>query len=143
MPRRPRLTAVVRRQVAAREGYRCAYCRSPQRVGIPMVVDHILPLVAGGSSQLENLCLACYRCNECKGRRTEGPDPVDGQMTPLFHPRRDAWVTHFTWQADRVTVAGLTPVGRATIVALRLNEAWMLEARQLWIVLGLHPPLET
>jgi hypothetical protein len=107
-----------------------------------MVVDHILPLVAGGSSQLENLCLACYRCNEFKGRRTEGADPVEGQMTPLFHPRRDAWATHFAWQADRVTLAGLTPVGRATIVALRLNEAWLLEARQLWIVLGLHPPLE-
>ena len=73
MPRRPRLTAAVRRQVAAREGYRCAYCRSPQQIGIPMVVDHILPLVAGGSSRLENLCLACYRCNEFKGRRTEGP----------------------------------------------------------------------
>ena len=51
MPRSPRLTAAVRRHVAAREGYRCAYCGSPQQVGIPMVVDHILPLVAGGSSR--------------------------------------------------------------------------------------------
>jgi 5-methylcytosine-specific restriction endonuclease McrA len=103
MPRRPHLTAAMRRQVAAREGYRCAYCRCPQRVGIPMVVDHVLPLAAGGSSRLENLCLACYRCNEFKGWRTEGPDPVDSQMTPLFHPRRDAWAAHFAWQADRVT----------------------------------------
>jgi 5-methylcytosine-specific restriction endonuclease McrA len=85
MPRRPRLTAAVRRQVTAREGYRCAYCRSPQRVGIPMVVDHILPLVAGGSSRLENLCLACYRCNEFKGRRTEGPDP--GEWSRLERTR--------------------------------------------------------
>jgi hypothetical protein len=132
----------MRRQVAAREGYRCAYCRSPQRVGIPMVVDHILPLAAGGSARLENLCLACYRCHEFKGLRTEGSNPADGQMTPLFDPRRDAWAAHFTWQLDRVTLAGLTPAGRATIVALRLNAAWMLEARQLWMVLGLHPPLE-
>jgi hypothetical protein len=42
-----------------------------------------------------------------------------------------------------VTLAGLTSVGRATIMALRLNEAWLLEARQLWIVLGLYPPLAT
>jgi hypothetical protein len=132
----------MRRQVVAREGHRCAYCRSPQRVGIPMVVDHVLPLAAGGSSRLDNLCLACYRCNEFKGSRTQAPDPVDGQMTRLFDPRRDAWATHFTWQADQVTLAGLSPVGRTTIVALRLNDAWLLEARQLWIVLGLHPPLE-
>ena len=50
-------------------------------VGIPMVVDHIIPLVAGCSSTLENLCLACYRCNEFKGSRTEAPDPHDGYMT--------------------------------------------------------------
>lgn len=67
MPRRPRLTAAVRRQVAAREGQRCAYCRSPQQVGIPMVVDHIMPLAAGGSSRLENLCLACYRPGHHRG----------------------------------------------------------------------------
>jgi hypothetical protein len=108
-----------------------------------MVVDHILPLVAGGSSRLENLCLACYRCNEFKGARTAGPDPEDGQMTPLFDPRRDVWADHFFWQADRVTLAGLTAVGRATIGTLRLNEPWVVEARQLWIVLGLHPPLAT
>jgi 5-methylcytosine-specific restriction endonuclease McrA len=40
-------------------------------VGIPMVVDHIVPLAAGGSSTSENLCLACYRCNEFKGPRTK------------------------------------------------------------------------
>ncbi len=142
MPPRPRLTAALRRQVAARAGYRCAYCRSPQRVGIPMVVDHILPLALAGSSQMENLCLACYRCNELKGARIAGPDPTDAQMTRLFHPRRDTWGTHFLWQADRVTLAGLTPVGRATVTALRLNASWVLEARQLWIVLGLHPPFE-
>lgn len=142
MPQRPRLTTAVRRQVAVREGYRCAYCRSPQRVGIPMVVDHILLLAAGGSSRLQNLGLACYRCNEFKGSRTEAPDPEGGQMTPLFHPRCDVWPTHFAWQADQVTLAGLTPAGRVTIVTLHLNDPWLLEARKLWVVLGLHPPLE-
>jgi hypothetical protein len=26
-----------------------------------MVVEHIIPLVAGGTSAAENLCLSCYR----------------------------------------------------------------------------------
>jgi 5-methylcytosine-specific restriction endonuclease McrA len=75
LPRRPRLTAAMLRQVAAREWYRCAYCRCPQRVGIPMAMDHILRLAAWGSSQLEDLCLACYRCNEYKGSRARALIP--------------------------------------------------------------------
>lgn len=75
LPRRPRLTAAMLRQVAAREWYRCAYCRCPQRVGIPMAMDHILRLAAWGSSRLENLCLACYRCNEYKGSRARALIP--------------------------------------------------------------------
>ena len=142
MPRRPRITAAVRRYVTAREGQRCAYCRSPILVGIPMVVDHIIPLTAGGSSTLENLCLACYRCNEFKGSRTEAPDPHDGQVTPFFHPRQGHWHTHFTWQEEQVTLEGLTPGGRTTIAALRLNDAWLVQARRLWLLLGLHPPVD-
>ena len=55
MPKRPRLTAALRRQIIEREGRRCAYCRSPMIVGVPMVVDHVIPLTAGGTSTLDNL----------------------------------------------------------------------------------------
>jgi len=141
MPRRPRITAAIRRQVADREGQRCAYCRSPMVVGIPMVVDHIIPLQAGGTSTDENLCLACYRCNEFKGSRTEATDPHTGEQTSLFHPRQDRWADHLAWQEDGETLRGLTPCGRATIEALRLNNAWLVQARRLWRLMGVHPPL--
>ena len=45
-------------------------------------IEPIIPLVSGGSSTPDNLCLACYRCNEFKGSRTEAADPRDGQLTP-------------------------------------------------------------
>ena len=46
-----RLASELRRQVAARAGFRCEYCRTSQRViGMPLVLDHILPRVAGGLS---------------------------------------------------------------------------------------------
>jgi len=110
-------------------------------VGIPMVVEHIIPLVAGGSSTLDNLCLACYRCNEFKGPRTEAVDPHDGQMIPLFHPRQQRWRDHFYWGEDGGTMLGLTPCGRTTIEALRLNNNWIVQARHIWMLMGLHPPL--
>ena len=106
-----------------------------------MVVEHIIPLVDHGSSTIDNLCIACYRCNEFKGSRTVAPDPDDGQVSPLFHPRQQQWHDHFSWSENGSMLLGLTPCGRATIGALRLNNDWIVQARHIWIQIGLHPPL--
>jgi hypothetical protein len=111
-------------------------------VGIPMVVEHILPLAAGRTSMLDNFCLSCYRCNEFKGPRYDAVDPRDGQAIPLFHPRQQRWGDHFAWEDDGVTVRGLTPSGRATVDLLRFNNAWIVHARRIWILVGLQPPLD-
>jgi len=143
MPRRRRISAAVRRQITERDTQRCAYCRSPMLMGIPMVIEHIIPLVSGGSSTPDNLCLACYRCNEFKGSRIEAADPRDGKLTLLFHPRLQRWSEHFAWSEHGDTMAGLTPCGRTTIEALRLNNDWIMQARRLWMLVGLHPPHES
>ncbi len=142
MARRPRIPAALRRQVAERDGWRYAYCRSPSIVGVPTVIEHITPLVAGGVSAPDNLCLSCYRCNEFKGPRQQAVDPRDGRLVPLFHPRQQRWADHFAWADDGVTVEGLTPTGRATIVLLQLNSDWLVQAHRIWIVVGLQSPLE-
>ncbi|MFQ5342876.1 MAG: HNH endonuclease [Anaerolineae bacterium] len=107
-----------------------------------MVVDHVIPLRAGGSSDFDNLCLACYRCNEFKGARTEATDPLTGELTPLFSPTIQHWHDHFVWSEDGLRIVGKTPSARATIETLRLNNDWIIRARQVWISAGLHPPLE-
>lgn len=140
MPRRPKISAAVRRQVMELDAGRCAYGRSPMIIGIPMVVEHCIPLVAGGLSTLDNLCLSCYRRNEFKGPRTEGPDPSDGVLVPLFHPRRQHWQEHFVRSEDGSRLVALTACGRATIETLRLNNEWLVQARRLWMLIGLHPP---
>lgn len=141
MPRRPRISVAVRRQITERDGERCAYCRSPMIVGIPMVIEHIVPLTGGGSSEIENLCLSCYRCNEFKGPRTEITDSQSGQTTALFHPRQQQWRDHFTWDEEGDVVSDLTASGRVTIEMLHLNNDWIVQARRIWMVVGLHPPL--
>jgi hypothetical protein len=124
------------------DGWRCAYCRSPMIVGIPMVLEHIVPLIAGGSSAMDNLCLSCYRCNEFKGSRQMAPDPSDSQLAPLYHPRQQTWHGHFVWINEATAIHGLTPTGRATIELLRLNNDWIIQARRIWAQIGLQPPLE-
>lgn len=47
----------------------CAYCRVRLTTAKPEP-DHIIPLARGGSSELDNLILACHRCNVCKGELT-------------------------------------------------------------------------
>jgi hypothetical protein len=46
------------------------------------------------------------------------------------------------WEDDDVTERGLTPSGRATTVLRRLNNAWLVQARRIWILVGLQQPLE-
>jgi hypothetical protein len=142
MSRRKSISARLRRQVAERAGYRCSYCRSPEIVGVPMVVDHAIPQSAGGATSLANLALACYRCNEFKGARVNVPDPQTGELVPLFNPCAQEWHRHFAWSGDSLRIVGQTAIGRATVEALRLNNDWLVSARRIWIRAGLHPPLE-
>jgi hypothetical protein len=107
-----------------------------------MVLEHVIPLSAGGSSEIDNLCLACYRCNEFKWAHVEGQDPLTGQMTPLFNPLTQVWREHFTWNESGLYLVGLTACGRTTIELLRLNNQWLVQARRIWTIAGLHPPLD-
>lgn len=131
----------LRREVAERANDRCEYCQSQEAItGGPMHVEHIIPEIAGGPTTLDNLALACARCNLHKGRRMRARDPVSGRTVPLFDPRRQQWSRHFTWSADRTRIIGRTRSGRATLVALNMNHPTIVLARSVWIELGLHPP---
>jgi hypothetical protein len=59
---------------------------------------------------------------------------------PLFNPRTQTWALHFAWSADGTEIIGLTATGRATVVALRLNNDEIVGARSLWVQVGWHPP---
>jgi len=50
------------------------------------------------------------------------------------------WTEHFAWSADETQIIGLTAVGRATVVALHMNDALRVTARRRWISVGWHPP---
>lgn len=137
------LSESVRQQVLARASRRCEYCQTSQQViGMPLVVDHILPKSLGGGDGLDNLCAACYRCNQYKGVKTHDLDPVTGEFISLLNPRLHRWEEHLAWSGGGTHVVGLTPTGRATVLALRLNNDYVVAARVLWIARQWHPPSE-
>jgi hypothetical protein len=105
-----------------------------------MMVDHIIPQVAGGSDDFDNLCLACPTCNGAKHNFQTGTDPETGEDVPLYHPRNDDWTSHFAWSEDFTEIIGLSPVGRATVLRLNMNLQEVVEARRRWVSVGWHPP---
>ena len=81
-------------------------------------------------------------CNDYKGDRIEATDPLTGEVTRLFDPRHQRWSEHFTWTTPGDEIVGLTAMGRATVVALRLNRPFLAQARRIWVRIGEHPPKE-
>lgn len=134
------LPTELRQQLLAADDHRCAYCQTAQaNSGYPMVVDHIVPRKKGGLTEFDNLCFACHRCNEFKGATTELEDPLTNEMAPLYHPRQRQWADHFTWDGAGIYIVGLTAIGRVTVIALKLNNEIIANARQNWVNAGLHP----
>jgi hypothetical protein len=119
----------------------CEYCRSQAKFAInPLVIDHIQPVSRNGKTVSENLALSCQTCNNYKYTKTEAPDPITNQISPLFHPRQMVWHEHFTWNEDLTQMIGTTLIGRATIALLQTNRDGVVNMRQVLSILGYHPP---
>jgi hypothetical protein len=102
-------------------------------------IEHVTARQHGGGDRPENLALACDRCNAYKGPNLTGIDPTSGEMVPLFHPRRDDWLSHF--RVEKTIVVGVTATGRATVELLQMNADARVELRSLLVTVGEWPPV--
>ncbi len=80
---------LTKRNVMARDGWRCQYCGE---TGQPLTIDHVVPRsrLRGRSAAVdawENCVTACLACNAHKGDRT----PPEAGMTLLSRPRAPRW----------------------------------------------------
>jgi hypothetical protein len=131
------LEATVRRR--ARDA--CEYCQLPQSAyRLSFQLDHVIAKQHGGKSQVDNLALACPRCNLNKGPNIASIAINTRFVIPLFNPRRDRWFDHFRWRGARLL--GLTPIGRITIRLLAINIPDAIALRRLLILDGTFPPPE-
>jgi hypothetical protein len=89
---------------------------------------------------LDNLALACPKCNARKWAHIDGINLQSGQPVRLFNPRTDVWSAHFRWAAaEWGKLESLTPIGRATIDRLRMNDPDLTTVRRLLAALGVAP----
>lgn len=132
----------LRLQIQKQANYQCGYCRSLQKYVLGILeIEHIIPKAAGGTDCEENLWLACRLCNSYKGIQTHYLDPVTNRNVSLFNPRQQAWDHHFAWIENGSCIIGLTACGRATVLALKLNNPYAVTVRQAWVSAGWHPPI--
>ncbi|VAW31369.1 hypothetical protein MNBD_CHLOROFLEXI01-1522 [hydrothermal vent metagenome] len=128
-------------QIKTRAAHRCEYCQSWASYSAQsFVYEHIIPVVKGGETHLNNLCYACGGCNGHKYTKTESIDPVSKLVVSLYNPRTQNWHEHFGWGDDYLHVIGLTPTGRATVLALKMNRQGVINIRTLLLMVGKQPP---
>lgn len=139
----------LKQTIRERAGYLCEYCHSPERLSANrFTVDHVIPKSLGGSDELDNLALACRRCNERRYNFVAGIDPETQEIVPIFNPRQQKWTDYFIWRNQGVVIEGTSPIGRTTCLRLDLNdtrypeEDSIRETRRFWIQTGLHPPTD-
>lgn len=138
-----RVTAQQKKAVAERANGCCEYCKSQARFSIqPFSIEHIIPKSQGGETTLYNLALACQGCNNHKYNKTGGRDLISGDIVPFYHPRQQRWSENFVWNEDFILIIGLTPTGRTTVDALRLNREGVVNLRRVLYAMGEHPPFD-
>ena len=141
--RRPRrkVPVTLGRKVRQQAHSRCGYCLcSEALLGMPIEFEHLIPLATGGRTVERNLWLSCRRCNSFKGVQIQAEDSETLETVNLFNPREQLWNEHFRWSEDGTEVVGFTPIGRATVSALKLNNPVILVTRRLWVSAGWWPP---
>ncbi len=114
--------------VRERAEHRCEYCLLAQdSCHFKHHIEHVVSKQHSGMDEIANLALACHRCNLRKGPNLTGIDPSTQEIVRLFDPRRENWNEHF--RSVGVRIDGLTPIGRATVHVLAMNDTRRLELR--------------
>ena len=132
------ITPEKRQIVAIRANFVCEYCLiAEEDAYYKFQVEHIISRKHGGSSELDNLALACVFCNRHKGSDIASFIPGTVDLVRLYDPRNDRWHEHF--RVDGAIIVGLTDVGEATIRILQMNHDDRIIERQVLSIRGRYP----
>jgi hypothetical protein len=132
------VTADLRRLVMARAQGVCEYCLIHQNDTFwGCEVEHIISEKRRGKTIETNLAWACAFCNRLKGTDVATFSPDTGELCRLFNPRTDRWRDHFRLDGPRIE--GLSEIGRATVLLLRMNGDDRLLERTVLVRSGRYP----
>lgn len=92
----------LREYLLLKFNHRCAYCDEQHA---PLTIDHVVARASGGSDRVSNLVIACYDCNQKKGKRpvaeflARQPERLKRVLAQLKAPLKDAAAVNATRNA--------------------------------------------
>lgn len=132
------ISAEVRQAVALRANNICEYCLiAEDDAYFKHQVEHIISRKHGGSSEPENLALACVFCNRYKGSDIASLNLQTNELIRFYNPRIDRWREHF--RLNGIVIESLTDTGEATSRILQMNHDDQLLEREALSRIGRYP----
>ncbi|NNE46814.1 MAG: HNH endonuclease [Rhodothermales bacterium] len=86
---------LTRKNVIRRDGFRCQYCGSRDK----LTIDHVIPKSRGGRDIWENLVAACVPCNNRKGNHTPDEARLELRRRP-FRPSHVMFIRDYVETFD-------------------------------------------
>ena len=79
---RPPISPKLRFEILKRDNWTCRYCgaNAPE---FKLVIDHLIPVKAGGTDDYFNLVVACFDCNAGKSARKLDDHSIERQQTQI------------------------------------------------------------
>ena len=128
----------LKQMVAKRAGYRCEYCRLPERDSLlKFHVEHIRSSKHSGTDNFENLAYSCPDYNYYKGTDLGTYLDENEVFTRFYNPRKDEWFEHF--KVVEGVLYPKTDEGEATIRIFQINKPDRIDIRQLLVEDELYP----
>jgi len=131
------ISNAFKKQIRERAHFCCEYCLSFEGHSyIKFQIEHIISLKHGGLTELSNLALACFFCNNAKGSDL-GTIVTNDELIRFYHPRKDKWKEHF--ELDKHVILPKTDIAKGTIKILGLNEKDRLLERLAFYEANFYP----
>jgi hypothetical protein len=132
------ISSEMRQIVASRAHNVCEYCLIAEADAyFKFQIEHIVSRKHGGSSEVENLALACVFCNRYKGSDIATLKPETDELIRFYNPRTMRWREHF--RLNGVVIEPLTEIGEATVRILQMNHEDQILEREVLSRRGRYP----
>jgi hypothetical protein len=133
-----KISSESRQAVAVRAHHVCEYCLIAEADAFfKFQIEHIISRKHSGSSELENLALACVFCNRYKGSDIASLNPETNELVQFYNPRTMRWREHF--YLKEVIIEPLTEIGEVTVRILQMNHDDQILERRVLYNSGLYP----
>jgi len=86
------LSKKLRFDVFKRDGFACVYCGTHPSETTILEVDHVHPVIEGGTNEIDNLVTACFDCNRGKGKHLLSTIPQSLEEKALQTAEREAQI---------------------------------------------------